>query len=317
MGRRVTWIVVTGVAAVAVAASVEALRGEPEARLSPTTSPRRPAAASPPPVLPISGREEVRGLLETRARGVLYVGDRNCRLRTLLLPAAEWRSEPDQPVPCRFTVDAEGGVHPDDVRIDPRAQLRADCHESGVDVFDPDGFALASFRGACAPAWRPDGSLSFVRDGELVLAPGLRDERLLLSQGDVTRALGPGSRLLEAAWLDDVTYAAAVRRGRETALAIFRGDELAAPPSFSSPRIDGLRATGRFVAARTGTSGPAVTFISRAGREILTVEGGQSVSWSPGGTVAAVAAGAAIVFVDPARRDLEPLALVATDLEWR
>jgi hypothetical protein len=318
MGRRVTWLVVGAVAALAVAAAVEALRGEPEARPTPTTTPERRQAASARPAVAISGQEGVRALLEAAgASGVLYFGDRTCRLRTLLLPAAQWRPEPNRPVPCRFTVDPGGAVHPGEVRVEPESGLRAVCHESGIDVFDRAWLALASFPGACAPAWRADGSLSFVRDGELVLVPNLRDEHVLLSRADVTTTLRAGSRLLEAAWFDDDTYAAAVRRGRETRLAVFRGNKLVARPTFSSPRIDELRTTGRVVAARTGTSGPAITFLSRTGREILTVQGGHSVSWSPRGAVAAVAGRAVVVFVDPATRVRAPLALIATDLEWR
>ncbi|MGH3112332.1 MAG: hypothetical protein ACRDOP_02565 [Gaiellaceae bacterium] len=318
MGRRVTWVVVSAVAAVAVAAAVEALRGEPEAGLSPTTRPRRAADASTPPVLPISGREEVRDLLNAAGvSGVLYLGDRSCRLRTLLLPAVEWRPQPDRPVPCRFTVDLTGAVHPDGVRIEPQTGLRAVCRGGRVGLFGRSGAALATFPDACAPAWRYGGSLTFVRDGELVLALQGRDERVLLSRTELARALGPGSQVLEASWFDRETYAAAVRRPRETVLAVFRGDELVAPPSFSSPRIDGLRATGRLVAARTATSGPGITFFSYTGRELLTVEDGHSVSWAPGGVVAAVAARAVLVFVNPATRKRAPLALVATDLEWR
>ncbi|MGH3029483.1 MAG: hypothetical protein ACRDNE_01710 [Gaiellaceae bacterium] len=318
MGRRVTWVVVSAVAAVAVAATVEALRGEPEARLTPTTTPERPQAARAAPILPISGRDDVRELLEAAgANGVLYLGDRNCRLRTLLLPAVEWRSQPNRPVPCRFTVDAAGGIHPDDVRIEPFSDLRADCHENRIEVFTPLGTSLASYRDACAPAWRYGGSLTFVRHGELVLSIDRHEERVLLTRADLAHALGPGSRLREVAWLDDEVYAANVRRPHETVLAVFRGDELVAPPSFSSPRIDGLRATGRLVAARTATSGPGITFFSHTGRELLTVEDGHSISWAPGGVVAAVATPSLLVFVAPATGERAPLALVATDLEWR
>ncbi|MGH3005780.1 MAG: hypothetical protein ACRDOS_07765 [Gaiellaceae bacterium] len=322
MGRRVTWVVVGAVAAVAVAAAVEALRGvsSPQAGSgppSPTTAERAPAAVAQP-ALPISGREDVQALLEAAGgSGVLYFADRTCRLRTLELPGVDWRPEPNRPVPCRFTADASGAVSPDGVRIEPQSGLRAVCHESGIDVFDRDGTGLLGHRGACAPAWRPDGTLTFIRDGELVLAPGLRETRVLLSRGDLARAVGHGASLEEVAWFDDDEYAAAVRRGSEVVLAVFRGAELVLPPSFSAPSIEGLRATRRSVAARTGGSESGVRFLSRGGRELLAVPGGHAVSWSPGGTVAAVAARSAVVFVDPATRERAPLALVATDLEWR
>ena len=317
MGRRVTWIVVAAVAALAVAATVEALQGDPEAR-PPTTTRERPAPASAPSRVPISGQEEVRGFLEmTGVSGVLYLGDPNCRLRTLVLPAVEWRSEPDRPVPCRFTVDQAGAVHPDRVQIEPQNGLRAVCRRTQVSLFDRGGMPLIAFPDACAPAWRPNGTLTFVRKGELVLVLDGRTQRVLLSESDVVHALGTGSRLLEVAWFDNEEFAASVRRGSQVSLAVFRGTELVLPPSFSSPRIDELQATRGAVAARTATRGPAITFFSRAGRQIATVEGGHSFSWSPGGTVAAVAASSLIVFVDPLRSERAALALVATDLEWR
>lgn len=317
MRRSVTWFLVGAVAAIAVAAAVEALGDGSGARPAPTTTRERPAAP-PRPVVPISGQEDVRELLEAAGeRGVLHFADRNCRLRTLLLPAVEWRPQPDRAVPCRFTIGAAGEVEPDEVRIERQSGLRAVCRGNGVEVFGRAGGRLTTFAGACAPAWRPDGSLAFVRDGGLVLAPEGRAERVLLSRGELGRALGRGSELLEAAWFDEETYAAAVRRGAETVVAVFRGSELRAPPSFSSPLVRDLRATDRMLAARTASRGPAVTFLSRAGREILTVDGGHSVSWSPGGLVAAVAGRAVLVFVNPSTRERAPLALVATDLEWR
>src|ERR687897_368048 len=62
MGRRVTWLIVGAVAALAVAAAVEALRGEPETRSRPAGEPGASAA--------IVGGE---GL-----RGVLYYTDPTC-----------------------------------------------------------------------------------------------------------------------------------------------------------------------------------------------------------------------------------------------
>jgi hypothetical protein len=319
MGRRVTWLVVAAVTAIAVAAAVEALRGVDvrEARPTPTTTEDRPAAAAAALPVPISGRESVRALLQAaRADGVVYFGDRRCRLRTLDVPEVWWRPEPDRPVPCRFTADAAGTVHPDEVRIQPRSGLGAVCHESGVDVFDREGIGLMAVPGACAPAWRPDGSLTLVRDGELVLVSRLRERRVVLSRDDIARAVGEGTRLLEVAWLDDAVYAAAMRRGDEVVLAFFREAELLAPPALASSRIGDLRAGRGVVAARTGHGAGAITFVSRARGVLVSVDGGRAVSWSPDGTVAAVAGRSDVSFVAPAARRVERLALVVTDLEW-
>jgi hypothetical protein len=49
---------------------------------------------------------------------------------------------------------------------------------------------------------------------------------------------------------------------------------------------------------------------------LVSVDGGRAVSWSPDGTVAAVAGGSDVSFVAPAVGRVERLALVVTDLEW-
>lgn len=140
---RVTWLVVAAVATVGVAAAVDALRSEGEAVRSPetttaSTSEREPAASAargdlefPPPAL--SSRARVFALLaQAEARGALYVADMSCRLRALRLPELEWLAEPAAPLgPCRFTVDANGLVFPDDAVFARGAELGAVCNDGG------------------------------------------------------------------------------------------------------------------------------------------------------------------------------------------
>src|SRR5919106_992687 len=121
-------------------------------------------------------------LREAGLRGVLTYSDEDCRLHALTLPdlaghpaASERR--------CRLT-----GV----VRLrfgrpvgDPQRVLVARCRSGQVEVSEPGGRLLGRAPG-CFPAWRPDGTLTAVRDGELV---SLFPSRVLLSRDDLAREL--------------------------------------------------------------------------------------------------------------------------------
>lgn len=326
MNPRVTWLVVGAVAAVGLAAALDALRGEGEAApptgtTSATTTEREPAEPAPgrlevPPPLP--NREPVQGFLEdTDAPGTLYVADLDCRLHALRLPEVEWLDEPAAVVPCRFTVDVNGEPFPDGATFARGGELGAVCRRNTVDVFDEPGPIVLRQLDGCAPTWKPDGSLTVLRDGRLVQATGLDQERVLLSRDDIARALGTGARLRDVAWLDNASFGAVVRRRGRLELAVFRGKKLVRPPSFSSPRIEGLRTGGSgLLAAETGTPQASVSFFDRDGRLLLSV-GGREFSWQPGGTVAAVAGRLQILFVAPLTGDAVPLSLLASDLEWR
>jgi hypothetical protein len=329
VSARVTWLVVGAVAAVGLAAAVDGLRGEGEAARPPgtttaSTSEREPAGSAargdlefPPPVL--SSRARVLALLaRAEARGALYVADMSCRLRALRLPEVEWLAEPAAPLaPCRFTVDANGLLFPDDAVFARGAELGAVCSDGAVGIFgERRPVALATVAG-CSPAWKPDGSLTVLRKGELVQATGLDQERVVLSHEDVVRALGPRTQLLEVAWLDNESFGVALRRNGLFELAVFRGRHLVARPSFSSTRIEGLQAgASGLLAAETGTPQFAVSFFDRRGRLLLSV-GGRAFSWQPEGVVAAVAGRLQTLFVAPLTRDVASLPLFASDLEWR
>ena len=328
MTPRVTWLVVAAVAAVGLAAAVDELRGEGEAAppsdtTSATTTKREPAEPTATSRLegvspPLHNRGRVQTLLEAAdARGALYVADLNCRLHALRLPAVEWLGEPAPVGPCRFTINANGELFPDGTIFERTGEIGAHCRGNTVDVFNsPSGIGLRQVVG-CAPAWKPDGSLTVLRDGRLVQVTGLDQQRVLLSRDDIARALGPEARLRFVAWIDNDSFGTVVRRGGRYQLAVFNGKRLVGPPSFSSPRIAGLRTDGSgLLAAETGTPQAAVSFFNRTGRLLLSV-GGREFSWEPGGTMAAVAGRLEILFVAPLTGDVVPLSLVASDLEWR
>jgi hypothetical protein len=265
---------------------------------------------------PIPGQEDLRAWAEEAgAEGTLFVGDAGCRLWALRLPEFEWEElRGDRIVPCRFAVAGERFIIPEDVVPQPGGELRAACRGGGVEVYDPVEASVASYPGACAPAWRPDGSLTFIRDGELVGAWPLAEERIVLSRGDLARAIGPGARLQEVAWIGDEELWAVVRSGGNAVLAGFRDGRLFVPPAYSSSRSGRLQASVGLVALE---SEGAVLIFDGGGRRLMTISGARAISWKPGSRVVAVAAPRELLLVAPHSREVAVVPVYAADVEWR
>ena len=233
----------------------------------------------------------------------------DCGLRALQLPGLEWAEQPSgPPSPCRFALDDQDRVHPEKEVPQPGGGQLAVCRNQAVDVLNDEGFVVG-YPAACAPAWRPDGRLTFIRNG------GLFDPtRRLLSRGRVSAFLGRPSALEEVAWMDDRRFWAVVRSGESAIVALMTTDGLVFSPSFTTQRIEGLRvsATG-MVAARTDQG---VVLFDSGGRRARTFPTGKAVSWAPGELIAAVATPSEILFVAPVSREVVTLPLAVRDLEW-
>jgi hypothetical protein len=193
----------------------------------------------------------------------------------------------------------------------------------------PDG---EPFQGE-APAWRPDGTLTYFADGAVREWPS---GDVVLSQRDLVRALRPFDglatrfdrfRVREAAWLDGRRLAAILAadgpEGRMDMLAIYDGRELDAftfdgPGGFSELRTS---PGGGYVAARS-TGGRDADFVMiESGRELNTprIVGYRALAWSPDERWVAIAAeGGVFVYRPgaPGPPELE-LDLDANDLAWR
>ena len=254
-------------------------------------------------------------LREAGLRGVLTYSDEDCRLHALTLPdlaghpaASERR--------CRLT-----GV----VRLrfgrpvgDPQRVLVARCRSGQVEVSELGGRLLGRAPG-CFPAWRPDGTLTAVRDGELV---SLFPARVLLSRDDLARELEGDFELVEATWLSRRTLATVVRAtspsSDRTVIAVFRGRRLVKRPVAFGASMSGLRVSpdGGFVAAR---SSRGAIVLDREGRRVPVPAGLGALSWSPDGAWAAGTRGDEIVFFpagEPTAAGI-PVPLAARDLVWR
>jgi hypothetical protein len=186
MRGRSTWLLLAALIGLGVVAALDALRGgdgEPE---------RVGGVATTSPAADLR-RADVRGVLYFTIRS-----ENGCRLRALALPSLqdaasfelEW---------CGFDVSPEGTV-----------ASGPPCGGRGghVDVFGTPEDPPATFAG-CAPAWKPNGDLTFIRHGDVVTPTDV----LVRDAARVARfALGEGSRLAvqQLAWLSDVRLAAVV-----------------------------------------------------------------------------------------------------------
>jgi len=159
MRRGVTVLVVLVVAAIAFAAGIDALRGErsptgnqADTPSVPTTEPDAPTNYVP---------------LEDRFEGTLYYTDESCELQAIELPAQTPVEAPGWDE-CRFVLSPSeqkvaGAGSGWDTYSDPQIGRLYQSENGLIQVatnLGPDG---EPFRGT-APAWRPDGTLTYFAD---------------------------------------------------------------------------------------------------------------------------------------------------------
>jgi hypothetical protein len=255
MGRLPNWLVVGAVGVLVTLAAADAIRphGEQAAR-STTTGTEAPDL-----------------------RGVLVIAGPDCSVAALRLPALVEQQPPRQP-------DCGGIVW------SPDGTLNARCTEGFTDVALTGGPPFLHVRG-CDPAWRVDGSVSVIRDGELFVARRRGQLRIFFSRGQLAQALAgqvpAGERfvLSEVAWLGLTNFAAIVRGPKPWERAI----------AFLSPgggtvvqelgqHISSLRASplGNVAFARNQL-GREFVMITPAGREVPLprIANARAIAWSP------------------------------------
>ncbi len=333
MRRIATWLLVGAVAALGVAAGVDALGGGEEPERS---------EAEPQPRARTTTEAEESGLAEAAVDlreagvqgGVLTYADEDCAVHSLTLPDLEPHPAPTEHA-CRFTVSlgdvvSFGRAHPD-----PGLFYTAECRNGRVDVLTADGHPLARYRG-CAPAWRADGALSLIRAGAIIELSGPSEprivrERVVLSRADVAREVrragwtGYRFTVEEIAWLSGKRLAAIVqaRRRRETVelLGVFSGSRLVSEPGYGYDGLTGLRPspTGAFVAARIASPG-GLAVVDRDGETARpAIRHGDALTWSPDERwIAEATADVIYVFrADEPSPQFVHIPIVARDLFWR
>lgn len=325
---RSTWLVLGAVAALGIAAVVDALpgRGGSEPPAATVTSPPRLEAPS------VSGRLD--------AAGTLYYTDDLCRLRGLRLPSLEPVEAPEWDE-CGFSLSPNGqSVLGDGVLWEPHGSKRA----AGIGglvyvVSDPAGWEYR-FTGE-SPAYKPDGTLTFVREGEVVELTGYCRprrkapwcERVLLRSRDLFGASGnPIDRAVkEIAWLTPTRLVAVLTLGAEELIRVYEGRELLRTVPGVGGRFAEISVSPqrRYAAVRVARPSGFV-LIDRDARPFALTEvrrdsegrppftGGRAIAWSPDDAWTAVARTASVVLFRMGRTspDVVRIQLSAHDLAW-
>jgi hypothetical protein len=255
-----TWIVAGAVALLLVIAIADAIRS------------REDASGSPKP--------------PSGLHGLIVAADEECRATGFRLPNMA-NEEPPHPLDCGGDVWSQDGT------------LVASCKDGVTSVTSGDGsFQLPDVRG-CTPAWRPDGSLSVIRDGDIVIAPRHGAPSLFFSRRQLAGALAravdaPDTwRFTQVSWFG-LTSLVAVVEGQtgEEAIAVFAQGALESFLPEPGARIQDLRASplGNFGFA-LAYPGREYVMASRGGDliPIPHVQGGEAIAWSPDELYVAIA----------------------------
>ena len=327
MRARATWFVVGAVVTLAVAAVVDALP--------------RPGATEQPAARETLAQPVAKPAERFEAGGTLFYTDNFCRLRGLELPSLEAVEAPEWE-DCGFSLSPNAeGVLPQGVTWEPRGARRVAALDGSVYVVSDAAGWEYRFRGE-APAFRPDGTLTFMRNGQVFELTGFCRprqnvpwcERLLLSRSDLLAPLADGShpvRVKEIAWLSQTRLAAVVAFEQEDMIALYDGRRFvdlvgAVGWRFSEISVSPQRT---YLAARVERPRGFV-FVDRDGRSFALREigrdnygrppftAGRAVAWSPDDSWTVVARTNDVVFfhMGSARPDVVNIQVTALDLAW-
>ena len=232
-----TAIVATALLGIGIAAAIDAARSGKEGTGAGKDAPgtTSEATASEPQAETKPPDETLVAALKTEGvRGVLYYSDTedDCRLRAVSLPELV-EVPPPKLRACRFELPP----HPEPsatfagVTWSPSGDLAAYCLRGRVVVVSAIDATIQAFRG-CAPAWKPNGTLTLVRSGEVVdCGDGGQCRRVIFSKHELRAALERHSpterafrpltfRFREIAWFSDTRLGAIVRSQRSGDIAV-------------------------------------------------------------------------------------------------
>jgi hypothetical protein len=321
MRRRGTWLVVGALIALGAIAAADALRG-PQEVVAPPGKTEQPA-----PTVARPG--------EPAMIGALYYSDANdeCRLSGVTVPdLGNPAFDPSTGPPpklrsCRFTMSPDGeAALQGDVEWSPSGSLHARETRNAIRLGSARSNRMVRLRGR-SPAFKPDGTLTYVRDEKLVEWRG----RAVFSTRDLRRTM-PGQRSLGPLTLRDVAWLT------ETRLAAVVGVDAGTPASrefFAVIEGERVLATngGFFGEGHTIEASPGGAYFAewfrnvllgvrdRNGREMVlpTVQGVRALTWSPDERWAAVATRFSVFLVRTHEGEarIRRLPIVARDLAWR
>jgi hypothetical protein len=147
MRKPLTWLVGGAVVLLLVVAVADAIRSRADASSSP---------APPPRVL----------------HGVIVAADAACQTQAFRLPSMALE-RPPHPPDCNGLVWSQDG------------SLVARCKGDVTSMTSADGIRFPNVDG-CAPAWRADGALSVILDGDIVIARRHGDPFIFFSRPQLT-----------------------------------------------------------------------------------------------------------------------------------
>ena len=322
MRRILTWLLLGAVVALGAAAGIDALRGdgEPQSSPAPSTTEDTPGPASPEDRLTAA-------LREAGIEGTLEYADEDCDTHAVSLPDLTARPS-GVGAACAFDVTASATTG-----------YTVECGADTVSIADPQQAPYAEVGADCSPSWKPDGTPTLLRDGEVVephpcpdrgIIP-MRCSRALLASDDLLRELhGAGwsgfrFAVEELVWLSDSRAAAIVRArsrdDRDELLAVFDGRRLVTAPTAAYDDLGALRLSpsGSFVSAQIVERG-GVVVVDRDGALVRPlVRHGSALAWSPDERWIAEATeeGVYVFPADGGTPRVYVLPIVARDLIWR
>jgi len=314
------------VAAIALAASFDALRGESE--------PQRAADSEPTTTAPATALDEPdeAPALAGQLSGTLYFTDETCKLRTIALLEGGPAANPPNWDECRFVLSPDGrrvsgagtGWAPRGGALLGRLFQSAD---GTIQVSSDEGPEGEAFAGT-APAWMPDGTLTYFADGAVREWPS---GDVALSEHDLLQAaieavplqsLPKAVSLRESAWLSDRRLVAIISLGTgEDLLGIYDRNRLVGWSLSDAGGFSDLRVSprGTYLAAKAGPDEFLVLDAAGEPVDTLGIVGYRAIAWSPDDQWAAVAADGGVFVFRPGISgppEVE-LALDARDLDWR
>jgi sugar lactone lactonase YvrE len=176
--------------------------------------------------------------------------------------------------------------------------------------------------GGCTPAWRPDGSMTYVRRGAIVAFPRSGRAQVLRTEDEVSRLIERGSgahgriAIRAIAWLAPSRLGFVASVGRRALLGVIAGTNLAVARGAIPRNATELRASprGTFLAVRTRAGIRVYRARSAHIAAMQTPLRADAVAWSPDERWTAFAAAGHVVLTDGRVRIVLPI--VARDLAW-
>ncbi len=319
-------LVVVAVSAIGLAAGWDALRGGDEPAAQPEQAPADEDEGTN--YVPLQGAEP------DPFGGVLYYTTEDCELRAAELPDIRPVDAPNWDE-CGFTLSPDATRVGDettawDPHTDPRRGRLFQVDGDTIQIATNGGPEGAPIRGT-APAWRPDGTLTYVVDGAIrdwpegntiVAAERIRLTVLEHPNAPDGRDFLEDVRVLEHRWLDQerlvAVLAAQVRDGPTLNLVTVFDDGLPFASTSFLESVDGLRVSphGTYFAVNAG--GIRLYDRDADALPLPAMSGSRAVAWSPDEDLTAVATEASVYVFPPGETEpVERLELVANDLDWR